>query len=131
MSRRPRLHDDLLPEPEEPVEPVEPEEPVEPVEPEEPVDPLDLLDKRDLMRILKISQPTLDRWRRLDPTFPACRWLGPATPRWDRREVDKWVASRPAGGLSPAWTALKQRPHERKRKKKAKRTDGRSGSNDA
>jgi predicted DNA-binding transcriptional regulator AlpA len=112
MSRRPRLHDPALPA----AEPVDPPKQVEPVEPVE-VEPADLLNKADLIELFGISQPTLDRWRKHDKTFPACRWLGPATPRWSRREIEAWIASRPAGGLSPAWRALREQPHTKRRSK--------------
>jgi predicted DNA-binding transcriptional regulator AlpA len=77
--------------------------PPEPIEPPTP-DPLALLSKRALASLLAINPWTLDRFRKSDPDFPEPIWISGTTPRWRKVEVERWLATRQKGGVSPDWT---------------------------
>jgi len=75
-------------------------------------DPLALLAKRQLAELLAVDPWTIDRWRKSDPDFPEPIWVSGTTPRWQRVEVERWLASRRRGGKAPEWnqaTARRQR----------------------
>ncbi len=61
---------------------------------------LPLIDERETARQLNVSIPTLRRWRLLRQG-PPFRKLG-ALVRYDQREVEHWVATRPSGGAPAA-----------------------------
>lgn len=66
-------------------------------------DPLALISKRELAKLLAINSFTLDRWRKTNPDFPAPIWLTGTSPRWRRRDVELFIATRQRGGRSPDW----------------------------
>ena len=87
---------------------------------DQPPDPLECLRKTDVAALLKADPWTLDRWRRLDPTFPAPIWLSNTTPVWRRRDIEAWLqAARVAG-----W---RHRGRRRARHRRRKTRVGRSG----
>jgi predicted DNA-binding transcriptional regulator AlpA len=63
----------------------------------------ELLSKKALAFFLGVSPWTVDRWRQVDPGFPAPLWMSDTSPRWWRSEIEQWLASRPRGDLAPAW----------------------------
>jgi predicted DNA-binding transcriptional regulator AlpA len=81
-----------------------------------------MVGKGTLAQLLDVDPFTIDRWRRDDPTFPPPLWVSGSTPRWKRIDIEQWVASRPAGGLSPNWVAHPKPTHKnRKRRQQADR----------
>jgi predicted DNA-binding transcriptional regulator AlpA len=90
-------------------------------------DPLSMLSKSELADLLSVDPWTIDRWRRpdeptYDPDFPEPIWISGATPRWRRIHIERWLARRPAGGLSPNWVAHPKPTHKnRKRRQRADR----------
>ena len=79
-------------------------------------DPLELLGKRELADLLRVNPWTVDRWRRTDPDFPAPIWISKSTPRWRRKDIEAWLATRQRGGTSPAFGEM--RKHKRRRERK-------------
>jgi predicted DNA-binding transcriptional regulator AlpA len=69
-------------------------------------DPLALLTKQQLAELLKVDAWTIDRWRKRksDPDFPEPIWISGTTPRWRRVDIERWLATRQRGGVSPDWT---------------------------
>jgi predicted DNA-binding transcriptional regulator AlpA len=79
-------------------------------------DPSALLTKRNLAELLAVNPWTLDRWRKRDSDFPDPLWISGTTPRWRRTDVERWLESRPKGGLSPEWnrsTTIRRRRRRR------------------
>src|SRR5262245_9247202 len=71
--------------------------------PPEPIDdPLAMLSKRQLAELLAVDPWTIDRWRN-NPDFPAPIWISASTPRWRRKDIEAWIASRHRGGVAPDW----------------------------
>lgn len=52
---------------------------------------LRLISKGELCRLLGVSESSVDRWLRSDPTFPQARQLGPGTVRWRLDEVKRFI----------------------------------------
>jgi len=69
--------------------------------------------KRDVAQYQGVHVWTVDQKLRKLPDFPQPHWLTDITPRWIPREVEDWLASRPTGGIAPAW---KPTPAKRRRK---------------
>jgi predicted DNA-binding transcriptional regulator AlpA len=64
---------------------------------------LELISKAQLAALIGVNTWTIDRWRRIDPDFPAPIWISPSTPRWRRVDIETWIAQRPRGSVAPAW----------------------------
>jgi predicted DNA-binding transcriptional regulator AlpA len=56
--------------------------------------------KKDVARRLNYNNWTVDRLRKIDPTFPTPIWLGPVTPRWRPADVELWIETRRRGGVA-------------------------------
>ena len=56
-------------------------------------DPLQLLRTQDVCALLRISKPTLWRWRRT-ADFPQAYELGPLCVAWRRAEIEGWLQQR-------------------------------------
>ena len=56
---------------------------------------LQLLKKSDLCTMLSVSEASVDRWMRSDPTFPQAFRLAPGTIRWMRSEVRMFLQGLP------------------------------------
>lgn len=54
-----------------------------------------LIPKLQLCQLLSVSEATVDRWLRTDPSFPQPRRLGPGTIRWRRDEVMAFIRDLP------------------------------------
>ena len=60
----------------------------------------ELLTSRELAKMLRVSKPTLARWRALDQGPPFVKIEGSV--RYPREAVDRWLADRTLGGTLPA-----------------------------
>ena len=56
---------------------------------------LQLLRKTDVCQMLSVSEASVDRWMRTDPSFPQARRIAPGTIRWKRSEICRFVQSLP------------------------------------
>lgn len=75
---------------------------------------LQLLKKAELCEMLCVSEASIDRWLRSDPSFPQPRRIAPGTIRWRRSEVRAFLqglpvvayddrAFEPEDSEGPAW----------------------------
>ena len=60
----------------------------------------ELLTSREVAELLRVSKPTLARWRALEQGPPFIQIEGSI--RYPREAVDKWLADRTLGGTLPA-----------------------------
>jgi excisionase family DNA binding protein len=60
----------------------------------------DLLTSREVAELLKVSKPTLARWRAADQGPPFIQIEGSI--RYQREALDRWLADRTLGGTLPA-----------------------------
>ena len=60
----------------------------------------ELLTSREVAELLRVSKPTLARWRSLEQGPPFIQIEGSI--RYPREAVDKWLADRTLGGTLPA-----------------------------
>lgn len=56
---------------------------------------LQLLRKAELCAMLSVSEASVDRWLRSDPSFPQPRRVAPGTIRWLRSEVRAFLQHLP------------------------------------
>lgn len=56
---------------------------------------LQLLKKTELCEMLSVSEASVDRWLRSDPSFPQPRRIAPGTIRWRRCDVRKFLQGLP------------------------------------
>ncbi len=56
---------------------------------------LQLLKKTELCEMLSVSEASVDRWLRSDPSFPQPRRIAPGTIRWKRSEVRAFLQGLP------------------------------------
>jgi predicted DNA-binding transcriptional regulator AlpA len=68
------------------------------------IDPLQLIDKQGVADLLSLNPATVDRMRKSNPDFPQPFWITDKTPRWHRKDIQNYIASRQQGGISPDWT---------------------------
>lgn len=54
---------------------------------------ISLITKLQLCSMLHVSEASVDRWLRSDPSFPQPRRLGPGSIRWIRQEVEAFILS--------------------------------------
>jgi predicted DNA-binding transcriptional regulator AlpA len=83
------------------------------------VDVVPLLTKQNVARRLNTTPWTIDRYRKIDATFPQPIWLGPVSPRWEPASIELWLQTRRRGGvarLSPQ--------HRVRRRQRSEATNG-------